>query len=234
MDNNARNITILTEETRPAFYDFDLFNQQGRNPGLDHRPLAELEYTVFDTETTGLNPREGDEIISISAVRVVNLRLLQEELFDQFVNPNRSVPLESIKIHGIHPKMLKGQPTIDRVLPLFHQFSTDTVLVAHNAAFDMLFLKMKEAASGVTFNNSVLDTWLLSDVLHPAQEKNNFGAIADLFGVRIVGRHTSLGDALATAEIFIKMIPLLAKMGIHTLRDARVASQKTKNARLKF
>lgn len=233
-DKIVKNITILTEKSRPVFYDFDLFDRQGQNKSLDNRPLAELEYTVFDTETTGLQPRDGDEIISISAVRVVNRHLLQEELFDQFVNPQRSIPIESIKIHGIRPEMLKGQPTIERVLPLFYHFCEDTVLVAHNAAFDMLFLEMNEESSGIKFIHPVLDTLLLADVLHPAQEKHNFQAIADLFGVRIVGRHTSLGDALATAEIFIKMIPLLAKMGIHTLKDAIAASQKSRYARLKF
>ncbi len=93
---------------------------------------------------------------------------------------------------------------------------------------------MKEESTGIKFINPVLDTLLLWDVLHPAQERHNFGAIAELLGVRIVGRHTALGDALATAEVFIKMIPLLKQNGIHTLKDAILASQKSFFASLKY
>ncbi len=229
-----KNITILTEETRPVFYDFDLFHQQGQTKVLENRLLKDLRYTVFDTETTGLAPRDGDEIISIGAVRVINGQLLQEELFDQLVNPKRPIPPLSIKIHGIKPEMLLGQPTIGEVLPSFHYFCGDTILVAHNAAFDMLMLKMKEEETGISFINPVLDTLLLWDVLHPTQERHNFGAIAELLGVRIVGRHTALGDALATAEVFIKIIPLLEEKGIHTLKDAIQVSQKSHFARLQY
>ncbi len=229
-----KNITIITEDTRPVFYDFDLFHQQGQTSDLNDRLLTDLRYTVFDTETTGLSPRDGDEIISIGAVRVINCQMLQEELFDQLVDPERPVPPHSTKIHGITPKMLIGQPTIDRVLPSFQTFCSDTILIAHNAAFDMMMLKMKEETTGVQFINPVLDTLLLWDILNPAQERHNFGAIAELLGVRIVGRHTALGDALATAEVFIKMIPLLKKKGIHTLKEAVEASQESHYARLKY
>ncbi len=229
-----KSITILTEESRPVFYDFNLFQQQGQTPLVDSRLLSDLEFTVFDTETTGLAPRGGDEIISIGAVRVVNGQVLQEELFDQLVDPQRDIPVASIRIHGIQPEMVKGQPTIAAVLASFQDFCDNTVLVAHNAAFDMLMLKMKEEVTGIKFINPVVDTLLLWDILHPAQGRNNFGAIAEMLGVRIVGRHTALGDALTTAEVFSKMIPLLAEKGINTLQDARLASQKSKYAGLEF
>lgn len=229
-----RNITILTEESRPVFYDFDLFSQPNQIPELDDRLVTELEYTVFDTETTGLDPRGGDEIISIGAVRIINCRLLYEEFFDQLIDPQRAVPRESTRIHGIQPEMVKGQPTIDKVLPLFQRFCENTVLVAHNAAFDMLMLKMKEATAGVTFINPVLDTLLLSDLLHPAHKNHDIETIARRLGISVVGRHTALGDAIATGEMFLKMIPLLGKMGIYTLKEARLASQKTYHARLKY
>ncbi|PKN04970.1 MAG: DNA polymerase III subunit epsilon [Deltaproteobacteria bacterium HGW-Deltaproteobacteria-9] len=231
--DSLRRITVLPQ-SRPEFYDFDLFNQPGLTPELDNRPLSDLTYTIFDTETTGLFPKVGDEIISIGAVRIVNGRLLREELFDQLVNPQRGYWQPSIEIHGIHPEMLEGQPTIDKVLPLFHRFAEDSILVAHNAAFDMNMLQMKEALTGVKFINPVLDTLLLSAVVHPAQDNHTLEAIAGRLGVSIVGRHTALGDALATAEIFLKLIPLLAKMGIRTFGEARLASQKTHYARFKY
>lgn len=231
--DTIRNITVVPE-SRPEFYDFDLFHQPGQTPELDSRPLTELTYTVFDTETTGLSPKGGDEIISIGAVRIVNCRLLREELFDQLVDPRRSLPQQSIQIHGIQPEMLKGQPTIDKVLPSFYRFTEDTILVAHNAAFDMSMLQMKEAISGVKFINPVMDTLLLSAVVHPAQDNHNLEAIAKRLGISVIGRHTALGDAIVTGEMFLKLIPLLAKMGIHTLREARLASQKTYYARIEY
>ena len=229
-----RNITILTEESRPVFYDFDLFGQPEQITELDDRPLSELAFSVIDTETTGLNPRGGDEIVSIGAVRIINGRLLHEEYFDQLVDPQCPVPPESTRIHGLTPGMLEGQPTITEVLPRFFRFCENTVLVAHNAAFDMLMLQLKEADTGIRFLNPVLDTLLLSDLLMPAHKKHDIEAIARRLGISIVGRHTALGDALATAEIFLKMIPLLSQKGVVTLRDALAASRKSRYHRLKY
>lgn len=219
---------------RPEYYDFDLFHQPDQSLELDERPLVALAYTVFDTETTGLNPSSGDEIISIGAVRIVNGRLLRHEAFDQLIDPRRPLPRESVAIHGIEPAMLKGQPAIEEVLPLFHRFCEDTVLVAHNAAFDLRFLQIKEASTGIKFTQPVLDTLLLSAFLHPNQEAHRLEDIAQRLGVSIIGRHTALGDAIVTGEVFLKMISLLAERGIRTLRQAREAARQTFYARVKY
>jgi DNA polymerase-3 subunit epsilon len=221
-------------ESRPEFYDFDLFHQPGQTPELDGRSLASLSYTVFDTETTGLNPSEGDEIVSVGAVRIVNGRLLEHEVFEQLVDPGRAMSPEASRITGIDDAMLLNQPTIGRVLPVFGQFCEDTVLVAHNAAFDMRFLRMKEEATGIRFAQPVLDTLLLSAVIHPDLESHRLEAIAERMGVSPVGRHTALGDAIMTGEVFLRMIPLLADQGIRTLGEAREASQKTFFARIEY
>ncbi|MBL8443502.1 MAG: DNA polymerase III subunit epsilon, partial [Zoogloeaceae bacterium] len=150
------------------------------------------------------------------------------------VDPKRRLTPESIPIHGIQPEMLVGKPTIDKVLPAFHAFAADTILIAHNAAFDMRFLQLKEKMTGLRFDNPVLDTLLLSAVLHPNQESHRLEAIVERLNLKIVGRHTALGDAIVTAEVFIKMIPLLADIGIHTLRQAREAAEKSFYARVKY
>lgn len=221
------------EEGRPEFYDFDLFAWSDKAGALEDRPLTELSYTVFDTETTGLDPTGGDEIIQIGATRIVNGRLLKHESFEQLIDPRRPLDSASIAVHHITPEMLEGQPTIAEVLPAFHRFAHDTVLVAHNAAFDMRFLQLKEEKLRIRFDQPVLDTLLLAAFLLPNQE-HSLEALALYFGVRVFGRHTALGDALVTAEIFLKMIPLLAEKGVITLRQAREASQQTYYARLRY
>lgn len=224
----------LRGQSRPEYYDFDLFQATGTDHSLDDRRLAELSYTVFDTETTGLEPSEGDEIIQIGAARIVNGKLLRQECFEQLVDPQRDIPAAGIPIHGIRPEMVKGQPTIDTVLPAFHAFARDTVLVAHNAAFDMRFLQLKEERTGLRFEQPVLDTLLLSALVHPNQESHRLEAIAERFGLTIIGRHTALGDAMVTAEVLQKLIPLLAAMGIETLGQAREAAKKTYYARIQY
>jgi DNA polymerase III subunit epsilon len=226
--------TFVRSEGRPEYYDFDLFKWSEKSRELDERLLTDLTYTVFDTETTGLNPSEGDEIIQIGATRIVNGKMLRHESFEQLVDPRRPLAPESIPIHGIQPEMLAGQPTIDQVLPAFHAFAAETVLIGHNAAFDMRFLQMKEKLTGLVFDQPVLDTLLLSVVMHPHQDSHRLDVIAERLNVAVVGRHTALGDAIVTAEIFIRMIPLLAEKGIRTLRQAREAAEQTFYARIKY
>ena len=226
--------TYLRGESRPEYYDFDLFAWSDKSHGLEDRLLSELTFTVFDTETTGLNPSQGDEIIQIGATRIVNGKLLRSESFEQLVDPQRPLAPESAKIHGITSEMLRGQPTIDKVLPAFHAFAADTVLIAHNAAFDMRFLQLKEEETGLRFDHPVLDTLLLSAVIHPNQESHRLEAIAERLGLTIVGRHTALGDAIVTAEVFLKLVPLLADKGIRTLREAREAAEQSYYARIKY
>ena len=218
---------------RPEYYDFDLFNFADKSIDLD-RQLSELTYTVFDTETTGLEPSKGDEIIQIGAARIVNNRLLNQEIFDQIVDPEIPLKPEAIPIHGITEDMVRGKPTIDAVLPAFHEFCEDTVLIAHNAAFDMRFLQLKEERTGIRFSQPVLDTLLLSAVVHPNQESHRLDVILERLGIHIDTRHNALDDAVATGEVFLKLLPLLEEKGIVTVRQALAASEKTYFARIKY
>jgi len=93
---------------------------------------------------------------------------------------------------------------------------------------------MKEGATGVRFTQPVLDTLLLSAVLHPELPSHGLEAIAERMGVNPIGRHTAVGDAIVTAEVFLRMIPLLADQGIRTLGEARAASQRTFFARIEY
>lgn len=221
-------------ESRPEFYDFDLFAHAGASQDLRARALGELAYTVFDMETTGLAPSAGDEIISIGAVRIVNGRLLKSEIFERLVDPQRPLNPDSAKVHGIDARMLEGQPRIEEVLPGFHKFCEDTVLVAHNAAFDMRFLELKEKVARLRFEHPVLDTLLMSAVAQPGLGDHRLEAIAERLGIPVIGRHTALGDALLTGEIFLRLLALLRERGITTLGEALDASRETYYARLRY
>jgi DNA polymerase III epsilon subunit family exonuclease len=221
-------------EARPEFYDFDLFESSEAASELAERPLASLSYTAFDTETTGLQPSAGDEIISIGAVRIVNGRLLRRVVFDQLVDPRRPIGRASLRVHGIDAAALAGAPPIEQVLPRFRRFCEDAVLVGHNAAFDLRFFELKQGSSGVRFDQPVLDTLLLAALVHPHHDSHDLDALAARLGVSVVGRHTALGDALVTGEIFLRLLPLLAEHGIVTLGQALEASRATYLARLQY
>ena len=220
-------------ESRPEFYDFDLFGHLGEHRELENRPLESLSFTVFDTETTGLDT-DRDEIISIGALRIVNGRVLQSEVFEHLVDPGRSIPRESLSIHGISDEMVAGRPRIGEVLPAFHRFCEDTVLVAHNAAFDMSMLARSESRARVHFDHPVLDTLLLSAVVYPQPGRHDLESIAKRFEIPIVGRHTALGDAIVTAHVFVHLLRLLRDQGITTLGEALRAAQQTYLARVRY
>ena len=220
---------------RPEFYDFDLFRRRPAGE-LDRRPLAELAYTVFDTETTGLDPSAGDRVVSIGAVRIVNGRILGQETFDRLVDPRRPIPPQAERIHGIGDAMCAGCPDIATVLPQFHRFAAGTVLVGHNVAFDLRFFEMQADAAGVTFDHQpVLDTLLLAALLDPEEgADHSLDGLASRFGITVDGRHSALGDARATAQVFLRQIVLLARRGIADLGQAREASRRSLHARVDY
>jgi DNA polymerase-3 subunit epsilon len=223
-----------TLKSRPEFYDFDLFSLAPGSPTLRESPLQGISFTAFDTETTGLRPSEGDEIVSIGAVRIVNGRMLRDEAFDHIVDPGRPISRESTEVHGIDDAMVAGRPPLTLILPAFSRFAQDTVLVGHNAAFDMRFFQIKEGPTGVKLRMPVLDTMLLSAVVHPNHDDHSLEGIAGRLGVNITGRHTALGDAIVTGEVFLRLIPLLADKGIRTLGEALEASKGTPLAKVKY
>jgi DNA polymerase-3 subunit epsilon len=196
---------------RPEFYDFDLLARGVPEGDLAERPLAELSYLVFDFETTGLRPSAGDRPVSLGAVRVVNGRVLTMETFERLIDPGRPIPTESTRFHGITDAMVEGKPPLDVVLPQFHRFAAESVLVAHNAAFELAFLEAGAAACGLSFDQPVLDTLLLSAYLDGPDEDHALDAIAARYGLGVAGRrHTALADALLTAAILVRQIERLA------------------------
>lgn len=204
---------------REVVYDFDLLSKE-RNAGVLESRLEDLVYVVFDTETTGLLP-SSDEIVQIAAVRLVNGRRVRREVFDTLVDPKRLIPQGSTDIHGITNDMVKGAPTIAEAGIRFHDFARGAVLVAHNAPFDMEFLRRHEQAIGASFDHPVLDTVLLSAVVYGQLEQHSLDALTARLGITIPeeARHTAIGDTVATADAFLKLIPMLKARGLHTFGD---------------
>jgi len=214
-------------EARPEFYDFDLFARIERD-SLADTPLRDLTYVVFDTETTGLEPSKGDQMVQIAGVRIVNGRMLRGEVFNSLMHPGRAIPRVSSEVHGITDAMVANADPITVVLSRFHRFVGDAVLVAHNAAFDMKFLTLKQEEAGLRFANPVLDTVLLGAAIFGADESLTLDTLAERFAIKIAAeeRHTALGDSLATGHTFLKLIDLLEAGGIKTLREAIAISEK--------
>ncbi|MDA3858474.1 MAG: exonuclease domain-containing protein, partial [Roseovarius sp.] len=147
-------------DTRPEFYDFNL--PDAPLGDLAERALTDLSFVVFDTETTGLSPRGGDEIVQIAGIRIVNGRILRGETFDTLVNPGRTIPAASTRVHHISDEMVVDAPDIKTAGQRFHDFCKGSVLVAHNAPFDLAFLRLKEQVMARRFDNPVLCTVLMS------------------------------------------------------------------------
>lgn len=202
---------------RTAVYDFELLSK-ARTAEIYACRLSDLVFVVFDTETTGLLPNKDDEIVQIAAVRIVNGKRIDNEIFDAYVNPGRAIPAVATQIHGITETAVARAPQIDVVGKRFHHFAKDAVLVAHNAPFDMAFLRKHEARIGCSFENPVLDTILLSAIVYGQSESHSLDALAHRLGIHIPdsARHTALGDTIATADAFLKLLPALQDRGLET------------------
>ena len=182
---------------------------------------------VFDTETTGLEPSRGDRMVSIAGVRIVNGRLLDNELFDELVNPGRAIPRRSTEVHGITDDMVADAAPAGEVVKRFARFAESAVLVAHNAPFDMRFLTMAGEAAGQEFHNPVLDTVLLAAHVHGTGDSLTLDRLAEIYRVELPDevRHTALGDSLATAKVLLALLGPLAATGVSTLGEAIRASE---------
>ena len=202
-----------------AFHAFD-FNQ----------PITGAEFVVFDTETTGLNVKKGDRIVSISAIRLKEGRIDLSDAFHEIINPDRDIPSASAVIHEILPRMVNGKPTIEHVLPKFIAYIGSSVLVAHHEWLDMSFLNPEMCRLyGIPIQNIVVDTAVLDQALlakkTPAsimatmKIDNTLGAMAERYHVAVEELHSSFWDALATAQIFQQMIQEVQRLGVLSLKD---------------
>ncbi|MCB2116858.1 MAG: DNA polymerase III subunit epsilon [Rhodobacteraceae bacterium] len=213
---------------RQVVYDFDLLFRSRATAALAETPLDALTYVVFDSETTGLRPDQGDEICQIAGLRLVNGRRVAGEVFDMLVNPGRPIPAVATSVHGISDAMVADAPSVNEAVRRFHKFAEGAVLIAHNAPFDMEFLKRRELAIGQNFDHPILDTLLLSAVVYGQEEVHSLDALSHRLGITIPeeSRHTAIGDTIATAEAFLKLVGLLKGKGLVTFGDVLTEVRK--------
>ncbi len=227
---DGASVDIRPEDSRPLVYDFDLLNAPV-DVDLKNCRLTDLCFVVFDSETTGLLPHK-DEVVQLAAVRVVNGRIVDGEQLDTLVDPGIPIPAASTRVHGVSDAMVQGAPDIAQAGRAFHHFARDAVIVAHNAPFDMAFLRRHATKMGVEWDHPILDTVLLSAVLFGASETHTLDAVCERLDVTIPEnvRHTALGDSIATAEVLVRMLPMLTARDMVTFGD--VLDETRKHGRL--
>ena len=192
--------------------------ENGAGQSLDHTCV------VFDIETTGFSPLKN-RIIEIGAVRVEEGRIVDK--FSSFVNPDVPIPFEIEKLTGINDNMVLDAPKIDRVLPEFLEFCRGAVMVAHNAGFDISFIKENARQQGLEFNPTVLDTVSLARVLLPNLNRFKLDTVAKELKINLANHHRAVDDAGATAEIFVRFIKMLKERDIFDLSQLNELSRMT-------
>ena len=176
----------------------------------------EDSFVVFDIETTGFSS-VADKIIEIGAVKVEKGIIVDK--FSTFVNPEVPIPFEITNLTGITDEMVMESSKIDVILPKFLDFVGDSVLVAHNAGFDVGFIEQNCKVLGLNRKYTYLDTVALARVLLPTLAKYKLNIVAKALGISLENHHRAVDDAGATAEIFVKFIEMLKERDIFTLKE---------------
>ncbi len=184
----------------------------------------ETDFVVFDIETTGFSP-VNNRIIEIGAVKVSGGEIADK--FSTFVNPDVPIPFEIEKLTGINDSMVIDAPFIEEVLPEFLAFCEGAVLVAHNAEFDMSFIKENAMRQNLKREFTYVDTVGIARILLPHQGKHTLDAVAKTMEVSLENHHRAVDDAGATAEIFVKFIPMLKENGADTLAKVNAMGESS-------
>lgn len=179
-------------------------------------PLAAASFVVFDTETTGLDPTQ-DRLVQIGALRVLGGAVVPGEALDTLINPEMPIPASATAIHHITDAMVADAPDMTTGARLLRNLSGGSILVAHNAPFDMGFLTRADG----DWPHLVLDTILISAVLFGPTELHDLDSVCARLGIEIPDhlRHTAMGDAHATANALCRMLPMLTARGLETIDD---------------
>ena len=173
-------------------------------------------YCVLDLETTGFSATT-EKITEVGIMKIKNGEVLDQ--FSCFVNPEKHIPQRVSEVTNITDDMVADSETIDKVFPKILDFIKDSVLVAHNAPFDMGFLKQNAKNLGYEFDYTYLDTLSLAKDLFPDYKKYKLGKIADNLGIKVEVAHRALDDVDTTVKVFNVMMDMLKKRGAKKVED---------------
>jgi len=188
---------------------------------FNDRKLVEETFCIIDTETTGLEVRSGDKIISFAGVKVKSFKLL-DAIFDQLIDPERDVPLSSSKIHGIYQKDIVGKPKIREIEHDISNFISNCTIVGHNIQFDQDFVETIIPYSELALKfklNPILDTFSLAISLFPDLESHELSDLCKTFKIKPEIRHTALGDSIMTANLFVILAREAQERGAKSVYD---------------
>lgn len=189
-------------------------------------------YCVLDLETTGLSFRT-EKITEIGIMKMNEKGEVIDE-FECFVNPEKPIPQRVVEVTNITDDMVKDAETIDKVLPKVLEFVGDSVIVAHNADFDVGFLKYNAKQLGLSLDNTYLDTLRLAKDLFPDYKKYKLGIIAENLGIEVIVAHRALDDVDTTVKVFKVMLDMLEKKGAKTIEDIdKLAGENVNYKKLK-
>lgn len=189
-------------------------------------PLLSLDAIAFDSETTGLDTSTA-RMIQLGAVRIVHGQVDEAQNFQQLINPGLPIPPESQAIHGISDTDVAAAASFGEVVSAFDDWRQDSVLIGYATGFDLAMLKREKQIAGLEWSvPRCLDVRFLVNLLSPNLPDFSLDTIAGWVGVETHNRHSALGDAIATAEIFVALIPGLRERGIRTLAEVERACER--------
>lgn len=191
-----------------------------RRESVLETPLNELEAVVFDLETTGFNPYNGDEILSIGGVRIRGGELEDANPFYRLVNPRRNVPKHIVELTGITNEMAEKAPDLMQVLHDFLDFVDKRVLIAHGSGHDKQFLNAALwKTSKVNLTHRVLDTMMVAKWLEPSRKSYGLDELLETYGIEVTHRHHALHDSVMTAKLWFEFLKIIQGKQVTTLGD---------------
>jgi len=189
-------------------------------------PLLSLNAVAFDSETTGLDTSKA-RMIQLGAVRIVKGEIDHSQSFQQLINPGVSISEKNQAIHGISNADVSTAKTFPEVYSTFNQWQNNSVMIGYASGFDLAMLKREQQLAGLDWSAPrCLDVRYLVNIISPTLPDFSLDTIASWLKIEIQQRHSALGDATATAEIFIALLPMLRERGIRTLAEAERACRK--------
>ena len=195
--------------------------------------LEETNFSILDTETTGLHVEKGDQIISVASLRVCNLKISEEKILNELVNPKMKIPEASIKIHNITDDKVQSKPTLFEINEKILRFIKKSILVGHNINFDINFLKENSKGSPLANRMNVIkaiDTIYLTASLFPNLKNYDLNNICNKLDIKTDDqtRHSALGDCTITARLFIYLLNIAKDNGVKNILELISLCEKGK------